>query len=405
MCESEIMLYPVRPLIHEQRASDDSACERFINIARSKSIFEWFPVEIIEEILFWTSGPDPAAAGSGLYTMTRVSKTMSSLALHIFVKLNEHRLPKLALFHTWLGRQSFCLFPAWARSGKFAPREVLICHFSAHTTQREIAAIGVGLGHIRPKDRPRTVEIEGRLDVAQVLSVLDILGQSHTEIVQVDAFSLDWSNHEAEDSGTIRELPWTSTLEIEWLTLKPHNWRVLLRAISAPRLQVLKLEGDVPWRGLLSFLARHPTIKELHLPTSYITRTSVGISALQMPHLHRLQGKMAKVLSLLKIISRPASLSIDASLPSDTSLCHTVHNIVASLRAHDSNLSFTTNLTSTGPDGPLTKARQFSAQTMNKLRDNPDCLERLKILCLKVRGIDDEVLMVRVTLLLWLPTF
>lgn len=217
----------------------------------------------------------------------------------------------------------------------------------------------------------------------------------------MDAFNLNWSNHEAEDSGTVCELPWTSTLEIEWLTLKPQNWRVLLRAISAPRLQVLKLEGDVPWRTLVSFLERLPTLKELHLPTSYITRASVGISALQMPHLHRLKGKMGKVLSLLKIISRPSSLSIDASLPSDTSLCHTVHNIVASLRAHDSDLSFTTNLTSTKSDGPLTKARQFSVQTMNKLREHPDSLECLKKLTLKVRGIEDQVLLVRVTFLLW----
>lgn len=385
-------------LILEQRASDGSVGGRFTDCTQQKSIFEWFPTEIIYEILSWASAPDPDPAGSSLYTMTRVSNTMSTLALPQFITINKRHLPKSAPSHILLSRRSFGLFPAWTRSEKFAPRKELICYFSGSNIERDVDAVGVGLCHIHPQDRPRTVTIEGNLNVTQFLSLLDILGQMHTEIVEVDILNLDWSSQKVEADGII--LPQTLKLQVDWITLKPHNWHVLLGAISAPRLQTLLLEGDVPWNVLVPFLARHPTIKEICLPTCPIPRVPRRFSALQMPQLQSLKGKMSQVISLSKLITHSTSLSIDASLPSNASLTQTVHGIMASLPINGSGLSITTNLTSTKSDGPLTKPRRFTAPTVKKLREYSDRLAHLTGLCLRVVGMEDQVLIVSPTLLL-----
>lgn len=343
----------------------------------------------------WTAaldGHSDATAG-GLYALTRVSHRMAAHALPPFLKINKHLLPRLARYHIWLSIGSFGLFPAWARSSKFAMRDDLVCHFVGPKIDSDIDAVGVGLSHIRRQDHPKTFSIEGDLNVKQVLDLLEVVGQTNSETVQVEILHLDLSPPEAIRNRTVYELPQTSSLLIDWPTLPSHHWHVLLEAISAPRLNGLTLKGDVPWNSLAPFLSRHPTITSLRIPTSPITRVPANFSALQMTRLNDLRGHLTKVASYLKLLSCSASLSIDAKLPENMPLIQIVHKIVTCLTNHRSDMQLWINIFSTDTNGPLTKSHPFPTRTVAKWRESNQ-LQHLTSLSLKVAGIQDSVLFV-----------
>lgn len=356
-----------------------------------------FPTEVICEIISWASIPVPDVIASGLYTLTRVSKAMASLTLPQHLEINTHRLPTLGLYYIGLNGDQFSLFPAWVRSERFTSREEVSCHFaSPNTNRKKIGALRVGLSCMRPADRPKTLEFNGDLDLTQALSLLDMAGQARAQSVELDVFQLDWSSTQVIPAPDrfIRKLAHLETLKIEWPSLLCDSWRPLLEAIAAPKLKALTLRGRVPWSALISFLARHTNISELNLPASDITRISRIHHPLRMPQLHLLAGKLANVNSLMKILTHSTITLIQEEIPSNTSLVQTVNAILTSLATCNSKISLTTNLTSTQPNGPLTKTRRVSARTLQKWHMFPDRLAQLQQLHLKIVGMDDSILLV-----------
>ena len=345
-----------------------------------------FPTEILCEIISWSS--------DSLYTLTRVSKVIAALALPEFIKANKDTLPRLTSYHIDLSGERFNLFPGWIRSDLFTSRESLICHFTSPNIEQKIGALGIGLDALRSPLRPKSLTFEGDLNITQGLSLMDIAGRACAEIVDLEVFHLDWSAPQTIENRRIHKLAQTVELSIEWPALSPQHWRLLLNAISAPQLQTLTLRGDVPWSTLTSFLFRHPTITTIHLPASNITRVPQKHSALRMPRLLSIKGKLTRVMSLMKLLCSSSNLSIDGEVASNTPLVETINKIVDSLAVCASDISLVANLTSTKPNGPLTKSRPFPLRTLRKWRKFPNRLARLVRMRLIVEGIEDSVLLV-----------
>lgn len=375
-------------LIVVQDISDNSVDERSGKFSEIWSLgtLGVIPTEILCEIISWSS--------SSLYTLTRVSKAIAALALPEYIKANKDSLPRLTNYHIGLIGEKFNLFPAWIRSNVFASRESLICHFTSPNIERKIDALGIGLDSLRSPLRPKSLTFEGDLNITHGLSLIDIAGRACAETVDLEVFHLDWSAPQIVENRTIHKLAQTVALSIEWPSLSPQHWRLLLNAISAPQLQTLTLCGDVPWNALTSFLLRHPTIATIHLPASNITRVPQKNSALQMPKLLNIKGKLTRVMSLMKLIRSPSNLSIDGEVASNTPLIEIVNKLVNSLAICASDISLVANLTSTKSNGPLTKTRSFPLKTLMKWREFPNRLARLKRMRLIVEGIEDSVLLV-----------
>lgn len=356
-------------------------------------ILDAFPMEILYEILSWSSNR-PADTNNSLYALTRVSKIMAVLALPQYIKINQNTLPIIADFHIYMRKDAFYLFPAWTRSGTFPAREELICDFTSPDVARKIDAVDIGLRFLRPALRPKSLTFGGNLDFMQGVDLLDMAGRMRASTVDMDVYHVDFSKSNTIKQCMIHELTQTVELRIVWSSLSSHQWSALLRAISAPQLQELTLNGDVPWTALAAFLSRHPTITKLRLPASHITRLPPKHCVLRLPKLFSLQGHLPKVIAFIKLLSRSPNLSIEGDMPRNSSLIDTVHKIIDSLAACNSNVSLISNLTSTKVNGPLTKARSFPISTLRKWREFPDRLERLIRLRLNVMGIDDSILLV-----------
>ena len=384
-------IYFVR-LITLKDTPDSSVVERSGDEVCSLGTLGVIPTEMLCEIISWASVSD--AAGSSLYCLTRVSKSMAALALPEYIKINKDTLPSLTSYHIGLTGEKFNFFPAWICSDIFASRESLICHFTPPHIERKIDALGIGLDSLRPSLRPDSLTFEGDLNITQGLSLMDIAGRACTAIIDLEVFHLDWSAPQIVENRAIHKLAQMVQLRIEWPALSSQHWRVLLNAISAPRLQTLTLRGDVPWNALTSFLSRHPTITTIHLPASNITRVPQKHSALRMPRLLSIKGKLAKVMSLMKLLSSSSNLSIDGEVASNTPLVEMVNKIVESLAICASDISLVANLTSTKPNGPLTKTRPFPHKTLSKWRKFPNQLAHLKRMRLIVEGIEDSILLV-----------
>ncbi|KAF7964611.1 hypothetical protein HWV62_4982 [Athelia sp. TMB] len=382
---------PFSDLAIGERSKDPAPSMTAMNLLGTWDIL---PTEIICEIISWSSIPAPDAAVDSLYALTRVSKTMASLTLPVHIEINSHRLPSLSLYHIGLNGDQFNLFPAWVRSDRFASREEFLCYFTSPNIKTQIGAFDTGLSSMRPEDRPKSLEFNGDLDVKQALSLLDIAGSARAHSVELEVFHLDLSLPQAVSGRTIRKLAHLEKLKIEWPTLSSDHWRLLLEAVVTPNLKTLTLIGaGVPWNALASFLSRHSTILELHLPASDITRLSRRHRALQMPHLHRLEGKLAKVVSLMKLLTKSAITSIHGEIPSNTPLVQTIEEIITTLATCNSNISLVANLTSTKPNGSLAQIRPLPARTLRKWRLLPDRLAQLRRLRLIVVGIDNSTLL------------
>lgn len=176
--------------------------------------FGLLPMEILDDILSWSSTAETGAAGSSLYAMTRVSKSMAELALPKYIKANEGFLPTLADFHIRLRKDSFMHFPAWVRSSMFAPRDNLVCYFSSPDIERKINAVRVGLGSLQPENRPKSITYEGDLNLMQALSLFEVAMQARTEIVEVEVYHLDWSSPQNIEDRTVYKLGQTVKLGI-----------------------------------------------------------------------------------------------------------------------------------------------------------------------------------------------
>ncbi|KZP26229.1 hypothetical protein FIBSPDRAFT_949699 [Athelia psychrophila] len=371
--------------------SEDSGGESSIS-AGPLGILNDIPREILYKILSWSS-TSASDTKNSLYTLTCVSKSMAELALPQYIRVNKCILPKFTHFHIGLSKDAFYLFPAWICSDMFVSRDDLICHFTFPNIERKIDTLDVGLSSLCPALRPKSVIFEGDLNLTQGLSLLDIAGRTHTTIIDLEVYHLDWSTRQVIQDRIIHTLAQTVELRIEWPSLSSQHWCLLLRAISAPQLRVLTLGGDVPWTALASFLSRHSAITKLHLPASLITRVPQKLCALQMPKLLSLKGKLTNVVSFIKLLSRSSNLSIESEVPSNTPLIEMVHKIVKSLTICDSDLSLVANLTSTKPTGPLTKIRPFPVKTLRKWREFPDRLAYLTRLRLIVMGMEDLVVL------------
>lgn len=311
------------------------------------------------------------------------------------MEINSRRLPTLSLYHIGLNGDQLNLFPAWVRSDKFISREEVVCYFTSPDIQRQITAFGIGLSSMCPADRPQSLEFNGDLDLSQALLLLDMAGRARVQSVELEVFHLDWSSPQTVPCRIIHKLAQLETLKIDWPTLSSDHWRILLQAIAAPKLKALTLSGGgVPWNALASFLARHPAISELNLPASDITRLPLKHCALKMPYLHRVEGKLAKVISFVKILTHSAITSIHGEIPRNTSLFKTIDKMIASLAACRSDISLFANLTSTQPNGPLTRTRSVSAKTWERWRRFSDRLAHLRRLRLTVAGMQDSTLLV-----------
>lgn len=355
------------------------------------------PTEILYEILSWSSD-QPSETKNSLYALTRVSKAMAVLALPQYIRANEGILPKIGQFHIYMGKDAFYIFPAWVRSDSFDSREDLICDFTLPDIARKIEAVDIGLNSLGPALRPRSLTLSGDLNFTQGVALLDVAGRTRASSIDLEIFYLDFSDCEAIKKCKVHKLTQAVELRIDWPSLSSKQWRSLLRAISAPKLQELTLGGNVPWTALASFLSRHPTITKLRLPA--VNRVTQKHSAFKLPELFSLQGNMTLVIPFIKLLSRSPNLSIEGNMPSDLSLVDTVHNIVASLVACESDVSLVSNLTSTKVNGKLTKSRSFSISTLKKWRQFPDRLARLIRLRLNIAGIEDSVLLVSVSFVL-----
>lgn len=354
-------------------------------------------MELLNEVFSWSSISELNAGRTSLYTLTRVSKTMAALSLPEYIKANKLSLPILTAYRTRLSGNSFGLFPAWARSTEFAPRDELICHFTTFNVKSNIGAVRVGLAYLRPEHRPKSLTFEGDLNLEQGLALLDIAGHARAQIIEIDVYHLDLRPPTIKKSDImIRKLAQTVELKIDWPGLPSQHWCLLLHAISAPMLSSLALSGDVPWNALASFLSRHPTITELHLPVSHITKVSRKYCTLEMPSLLSVKGQLVKVVSFLKLLAqstKPSSIEGEL-LASNKPLITMVHKVVDALAICTSDVSLIACLTSTKENGPLTKTRSFPAETLKKWRRYPSRLAHLTRLRLIVSGLADSVLLV-----------
>lgn len=290
---------------------------------------------------------------------------MAIKALPLYIKVNEGIIPKISNFHTYTRKQAFYLFPAWVRSDAFILKEDLICDFTLPNVAREIGAIDIGLSSLCPALRPRSLTFSGDLNFTEGLNLLDLAGRMRASIIDMEIFFVDFSNSKAIKKCMVHKLMEAVEIKIEWPSLSSQHWSLLLRAISAPKLQELTLAGDVPWTALASFLSRHPIITKLRLPASTVTRVTQKHAILKLPKLFSPQGNMNMVIALIKLLARSPNLSIQGSMPNNSSLIDTVHKIIDSLAACNASISLISNLTSTKVSGPLTKA--FPSQYNEKV--------------------------------------
>ncbi|KZP21246.1 hypothetical protein FIBSPDRAFT_891395 [Athelia psychrophila] len=205
-------------------------------------------------------------------------------------------------YYIGLNGDQFSLFPVWVQSNRFTSREEVMCHFASPNTDRKIRALNVGLICMLLEDHPKSLELNSDLNVTQALSLLDMAGQIVVQSVELDVLHLNWSLTAPELNGC-------------------HCHPLLLQAITAPKLKALTLSGGIPWGALVLFLARHTTISEINLPASDITHLPRIHHTLQMPQLHRLEGKLANINSLLKILTNSTITLIQGEIPRNTSIC------------------------------------------------------------------------------------
>lgn len=342
----------------------------------------------------------PSLRKSTLYTLTRVSKSFSRLALPEYLKFQPNLLPKSTYDLYTIRGETFNLLPAWIRSDQFKSKQTMVFYFSppkkatiSNDVEEKIGAIKIMMSSLPQEDRPRSISFEGDLTISQVCSLLDIAGRAGTTSIEVDVWDMEYRR--TRGHTTIHPLVQTDELTLNCHALSAKHWPSLLSAITAPNLKILKLSGDVPWTALAKFLARHPTITDIQLPARNLdTRQQKKISTLRMPRLENVRGKLLRMMQVLRVLSPKKISTIKADAVRDDPLIKTVREMTACVASCHSDISLDINIISTQQDGPLATSHPFPPKTLACLRQSPRQLLHLSHLRIRAEGIGRSVLLV-----------